>query len=180
MGEFIPAGCSKIVCQTIRGMTRVELLAVGLVIGVVGVASGLSIMNARSHARDIARLAHVQEVGIGLELFFNQHGAYPAAQGVIPLGQPTTACLSEDGFTGPCARGTVQAPYIEFIPSPTGSGLSGKSSCGNVKNAYCYATDATTYRVQFELEAANKLLGLVKGANCATESGFKPGACQAY
>ncbi|MFA5946683.1 MAG: hypothetical protein WC813_01525 [Patescibacteria group bacterium] len=161
-------------------MSKVELLTVGLVIGVVGIASGLSIMNARSHARDIARLAHVQEIGIGLELYFNQRGAYPVAQGVTALGQPTTACLSEDGFSGPCSAGSVQAPYIEFIPSPTATGLAGKSSCAGLKNAYCYATDGTTYRVQFELEAANKLIGLVKGANCATESGFKPGACQAY
>jgi len=161
-------------------MTRVEILTVGLIIGVVGIASGWSIMSARSHARDVARLAHLQEVGIGLELFFNQHGTYPVAQGVIPLGQPATACLSEEGFTGPCATGSVQTPYIEFVPSPSTSGLSGKSSCGGIKNAYCYATNSTTYRTQFELEAANKLLGLVKGANCATESGFKPGACQAY
>jgi hypothetical protein len=161
-------------------MTRVELLTVGLIIGVVGVASGLSIMSARSHARDVARLAHVQEIGIGLELYFNQRGAYPVAEGVVALGQPTTACLSEDGFSGPCGAGTVQAPFIEFIPSPSGSGLSGKSSCSGIKNAYCYATDGTTYRVQFELESANRLIGLSKGVNCATESGFKAGACQAY
>ncbi len=161
-------------------MTRVELLTVGLIIGVVGVASGWSIMNARSHARDVARLANVREVGIGLEVYFNQRGVYPSVEGVVPLGQPTTACLSEDGFSGPCMAGTVQAPYIEYIPAATGAGLSGKSSCGALKNAYCFATDGSTYRIQFELEASNKLLGLVKGANCATESGFKPGACQAY
>ncbi len=180
MGEFVASRHDQIFHKIISRMTKVELLTVGLIIGVVGVASGLSIMSARSHARDVARLAHVQEVGIGLELFFNQHGAYPVAEGVVPLGQATTACLSENGFSGPCSAGSVQAPFIEFIPSSTSTGLSGKSSCGGLKNAYCYATNSSTYRVQFELEAANKLLGLVKGANCATESGFKPGACPAY
>jgi hypothetical protein len=161
-------------------MTKVEFLVVGLIIGVVGVASGVSIMSARSHARDVARLANVREIGIGLELAFNQQGTYPLVEGVVPLGQPTTACLSEEGFAGPCSAGSVQAPYIEFVPAPPLAGLSGKSSCGGVKNAYCYATDGSTYRVQFELESANPLLGLRKGANCGTESGFKPGACQAY
>ncbi|MFA5945544.1 MAG: hypothetical protein WC802_01365 [Patescibacteria group bacterium] len=161
-------------------MKRVEILTVGLVIGLAGIISVVAIMNARSHARDVARLAHMREMQIGLELYFNQNGAYPAVQGSIPLGQPTTACLSEDGFTAPCATGSVQAPYVEFVPAPPAQGLGGKSSCGGLKNAYCYQTDGSTFRITFELEATNTLAGLKKGANCASESGFRAGACPAY
>lgn len=161
-------------------MTRVEMLTVGLILGAVGIGSSLAVMSARERARDVTRLAHVRELQIGLELYFNQNGAYPEVDEVTPLGESTTACLSEDGFGAPCSAEETQAPYIEFVPSPPSTGLKGKSSCGGVKNAYCFDTDGSTFRIQFELEKANRILGLVKGANCATETGFNAGACTPY
>ncbi len=164
----------------LSGIGLPQLLLLGLVIGVVGVVSALSVLSARSRARDVTRLAHVREMQLGLELYFNTNGAYPSADGVLALGQATTACLSEDGFGGPCSAADTRAPYVEFVPSPPESGLHGKSSCDGVKNAYCYETDASTFRIQFELEKANSILGLVKGANCATEQGFSAGVCAPY
>jgi hypothetical protein len=157
-----------------------ELLLLGTVIGIVGIISAFAVLSARSRARDVTRLAHVRELQLGLELYFNTNGAYPAAEGVLALGQATTACLSEDGFGGPCSTAQTRAPYVEFVPAPPESGLRGKSSCDGVGNAYCYQTDASTFRIQFELEKANTILGLVKGANCATEQGFAAGACTPY
>jgi hypothetical protein len=161
-------------------MTRKELLSVGLIIGIVGVVSAFAVMSARERARDVTRLAHVRELQIGLELFFNQNGTYPLVEEETPLGETTTACLSEDGFGPPCTAEETQAAYIEFVPSPPATGLKGRSSCADVKNAYCYDTDGATFHVQFELEKANALLGLTRGVNCATETGFESGACPAY
>ncbi len=161
-------------------MTRVELLTVGLIIGSVGLVSAFSVMSARERARDVTRLAHVRELQIGLELYFNQNGTYPLVDAVTPLGETTTACLSEDGFSPPCTAEETQAAYVEFVPSPPVQGLKGKSGCGDVKNAYCYAADVNTFKIQFELEKPNQILGLTKGANCATETGFEAGLCATY
>ena len=161
-------------------MTRVEILSVGLIIGVIGLFSGLAVLSAREQTRDITRLAHVRELQIGLELFFSDHATYPATTEVIPLGQTTTACLSDKGFVPPCGEGDTQSAYVEFVPSTPAQGLKGKSSCGSEKNAYCYGSGGSSYQIQFELESANRLLGLDKGANCATERGFAPGSCPTF
>lgn len=158
-------------------MTRIEILTVGLIIGFVGLASAVAVTTARTQTRDVTRLAHVREVQIGLELFFNDHAAYPAVTTPTPLGQTTTACLSGDGFGPPCANGDAKTAYVEFVPAPPTSGLKGGSSCGGVKDAYCYQSNNTAFAIQFELERKNNLLGLAKGANCATANGLKPGAC---
>lgn len=158
-------------------MTRIEMLSVGLIIGAVGLASALAVNGARERTRDVTRLAHVRELQIGLELYFNDHAAYPSVPAALPLGQTTTACLSGNGFGAPCASGDTQTAYVEFVPAPPAKGLKEKSSCGGVANAYCYQSDATTFNIQFELENANPLLKLQKGLNCATESGFKAGPC---
>ena len=158
-------------------MNRMEILSVGLIIGVVGLASALAVSTARERTRDVTRLAHVRELQIGLELYFNDHAAYPIVSESIPLGRTTTACLSEDGFGAPCTEGDTQTAYVEFVPAPPTKGLKGESSCAGVKDAYCYASDASTFAIQFELESGNNLLKLQKGANCVTPTGFKAGAC---
>ena len=158
-------------------MNRIEILTVGLVIGAVGLASAFAVSSARERTRDVTRLAHVRELQIGLELYFNDHAAYPVVTEVLPLGRTTTACLSGEGFTAPCSDGDTQTAYVEFVPAPPTKGLKGESSCGGVNDAYCYARDGSTFAIQFELESGNNLLKLAKGANCVTPSGFKAGAC---
>lgn len=158
-------------------MNRIEILSVGLIIGVVGLASAFAVSSARERTRDVTRLAHVRELQIGLELYFNDRSAYPVVSEPTPLGRTTTACLSEDGFGAPCTEGDTQTAYVEFVPAPPTKGLKGESSCGDVKDAYCYSSDASSFAIQFELESGNNLLRLQKGLNCATEDGFKAGAC---
>lgn len=160
-------------------MTRLELLSVAMIIGVVGTASGVAVLGARSQTRDIARLAHVREVQLGLELYFNDVAAYPTEAEPLPLGTTTTACLSEDGFAPPCSEGDTQTAYVEIVPAPPTSGLKGRSSCGNVADAYCYTSDGVSYGISFELERNSRLLGLQKGINCARPDGFQAGACPA-
>lgn len=158
-------------------MTRIEFLTVGLIVGVIGFASAVAVNTAREQTRDVTRLAHVRELQIGLELYFNDHAAYPAVTALTPLGRPTTGCLSASGFGAPCAAGSAETTYIEFVPAPPAKGLKGRASCGGVNNAYCYAAAENAFAIQFELEKSNNLLKLRKGLNCATEAGFKAGAC---
>lgn len=159
-------------------MQRTELLAIGTVIGILGVISGFLVLHARSQLRDVTRIAHMREMQIGLDLHFMEEGTYPSATTPIALGQVDTACLATEGFTSPCA--TDAAPYIEFVPETPTQGLKKLSQCGGKTNAYCYSSDSETFRVQFELESANAQLGLQKGLNCLTENGFSTGACGTY
>lgn len=160
-------------------MTRVELLTVGLIVGVVGLVSYSAVSLARERTRDVTRLAHVRELQIGLELFFNDHATYPVVAEPLALGQTVTACLAESGFGAPCSSGDTQTAYVEFVPAPPTQGLKGKVTCSGVDDAYCYQSGGESFAIQFELEANNALLDLVKGANCATEDGFKAGVCPA-
>lgn len=157
-------------------MQKTEILVIALIIGVMGTLSGLAVMTARAQTRDITRLAHVREIQMGLEMFFQDHSVYPATEDYTALGQALTACLSSDGFGAPCSA-SGPTPYIEYVPSPPTTGLDGTTGCDGVDDAYCYVANEDAYRVQFELERANPALDLVKGANCATEDGLKPGAC---
>lgn len=158
-------------------MTKIEILSVGLIIGAVGLISAFAVSSARERTRDVTRMAHVRELQIGLELFFNDHAAYPVVTEPVALGRTTTACLSESGFGAPCAEGDTQTAYVEFVPAPPVKGLKGRSSCSGAKDAYCYASNGASFAVQFELENGNNLLKLQKGLNCATLQGFKAGAC---
>lgn len=160
-------------------MTRTtELLLMGAIIGVIGLVSGYAVLTARSHTRDVTRLANVREAQMALEMYFQNHSSYPIAAEAIPLGQTLTACLSSEGFAAPCpANGPT--PYLSVVTVPPAAGLKGLVSCGGVSDVYCYSGTADMYRIQFEMESGNALLGVAKGLNCLTEDGFKAGVCAA-
>ncbi len=160
-------------------MSRLELLSAALIIGAVGTASGVAVLSARAQTRDIARVAQVREVQLGLELYFNDAAAYPTEAEPLPLGTTTSACLSEDGFAPPCREGETQTAYVNVVPAPPTAGLKGRSSCGGVSNAYCYTGNNAAYGISFELEKNARLLGLQKGLNCAMPDGLRAGACPA-
>ncbi len=160
-------------------MTRTaEVLLVGMIIGVMGLVAGYAVLSARSHTRDVTRLANVREVQMALEMYFQNHSSYPIAVDAIPLGQALTACLASDGFAAPCSV-TGPTPYLSVVTTPPASGLKSLVTCGGVEDAYCYSGTADAYRIQFELESGNALLGVAKGMNCLSGDGFKAGACAA-
>lgn len=158
------------------GMTRIEILLIALVVGVLGLLAVLAISSARSSARDAVRLSDVRQTQTGLELYFNDTSTYPETTEYVALGAPSTFCLGEDGFQGACAGS--EAVYIDVIGMPPAAGLKEQSACSGLSNAYCYASNGAEYVISFELERSNALLGLTRGHNCATPSGFEPGACQ--
>lgn len=156
--------------------TRIELLIVGLVIGVLGVVAVFSIMNARAQARDAVRLSDVRQVQAGLELYFNDSSVYPSGSDALAIGTPSTVCLSDAGFSSSCNPAT-ETVYLDTVPATPKSGLNGAVECGESTDVYCYFSNGEAYMIEFELEKNNNLLGLQKGLNCATELGFDPGAC---
>jgi hypothetical protein len=160
-------------------MTRTaELLIMGAIIGAIGLVSGYAVLSARSHTRDITRLANVRELQMAFELYFQGHSSYPIAAEPIALGQALTACLSQDGFSGPCPT-NGPTPYLELVTAPPTAGLGGEVSCSNVSDVYCYSGSEEAFRIEFELEGGNATLGVASGVNCLTQDGFSAGACAA-
>ena len=160
-------------------MTRIEVLIVALIIGLMGVASTVAVSTARSKTRDAIRLSDVRQLQAGLELYFNDYNVYPETSEVRALGQASTQCLSENGFSPTCTP-SIELVYLEAIATTPKQGLKKLSSCSDQSNAYCFAAINGEYRIQFELENANPLLELQKGINCATEGGLRGGTCPEF
>jgi Tfp pilus assembly protein PilE len=158
------------------GMSKIEILIVAAIIGVLGLAAVVAVSTARSRTRDAVRLGDVFQVQTALEYHFLDHNAYPGASEALPIGSPAVACLSTQGWSSTCEGDEeVYLGAAPFIPT---SGLKGLSVCDGYSNAYCYVSDEEAYRIEFELEHNNALLELEKGLNCATEEGISSGTCQ--
>lgn len=160
-----------------RGMSKIEVLIVVLVIGILGLAAIIAVSSARSKTRDAVRLSDVRQMQAALELYFNDFNAYPEQTEAIPLGQASTRCLSENGFSASCTP-SLETVYMEAVAATPRKGLKNVSKCGDINNAYCYVGQGYVYKVEFELENNNSLLGLTKGLNCATPAEITAGACQ--
>jgi len=61
-----------------RGFTLVELLVVIAIIGVLATLLLLQLSVARQRARDAKRIADVNQIRTGIELYFDDNGSYPA------------------------------------------------------------------------------------------------------
>lgn len=157
------------------GITKIEVLIVALIIGLLGLTAVVAVSTARSRTRDAVRLSDVRQMQAGLELYFNDFNMYPEALGV-PVGTASTRCLGESGFAASCSL-SVETVYLDAIGATPAKGLKRLSACGEENNAYCYLGVNGEYRIQFELENDNPLLGLLKGVNCATEVGIEAGGC---
>ena len=158
-----------------NGFTKIEILIIAAIIGVLGLTAVFAVMTARSRTRDAVRMSDVRQLQAGLEIYFVDFNTYPESLNYTALGTATTQCLASAGFTSNCSDNT----YLEAVPAIPSSGLDELSSCSDTSNAYCYAAENGEYRINFELEHANPLIGLQKGINCATESGLEPGECSA-
>lgn len=157
------------------GFTKLEILIIAAIIGVLGLTAVFAVMTARSRTRDAVRMSDVRQMQVGLEMYFIDHNVYPEALEYVALGTATTQCLGVDGFRSNCSDGA----YLEAVAAIPSAGLKGLSSCDGRSGAYCYLAENGDYRIQFELEHDNPLVGLQKGINCATESGLDSGACEA-
>jgi prepilin-type N-terminal cleavage/methylation domain-containing protein len=97
--------------KTNRGFTLVELI---VVIGIISLLTSVVFASAsvvRKRAQDTKTLADIQQIYFAMEVYYEQHGAYPNPQEVSPILPPNTNpdriyCI---GFPGPntCTFGSV-------------------------------------------------------------------------
>ncbi len=118
--------------------TLVELLVVIAIIGILSTLSVVAFNNVRAKARDSRRLSDVRQIGMGLELYYNDKGVYPAPP--TPTGTPITGlCLSNLGISSTCGA----IVYLQKIPS---------DPLSNIHYTYSYLNSGESYRLGFNLE----------------------------
>lgn len=66
-----------------RGFTLVELLIVMAIIGILASLGAGSYMTAQMRGRDVTRKSDLKQIANALELYYADHGAYPATNLVV-------------------------------------------------------------------------------------------------
>lgn len=109
------------------GFTLIELLVVIAIIGVLSTFAIIALGSARQKARDVKRLADLNQIGKALEVYYANNNIYPT---VITPGQP----LSDSTNI-----------YIEKIPSNPTPRTDG--GCPSADYQYYVITSTNTFRV---------------------------------
>ncbi|MBI2551583.1 hypothetical protein HYV73_04585 [Candidatus Uhrbacteria bacterium] len=139
--------------------------------------SARAVSVARSKERDAIRFASLRATQTALEQRFFKQNSYPL-QADVPLGDSASAvCLDETGFAPSCTSGIT---YLRYVLPALSQGLSPAVQCGvPPRPGFCYSVRAegASYGIQFESEQGWPDAGISRGVNCATEEGFRPGAC---
>ena len=95
-----------------KGFTLVELLVVMAILGVLVTLIGTSFRSAQLRGRDAQRKSDLKQIATALELFFNDYGFYPLADGEGKI----MACPYEKGVGGvPCRWATGK--FVDIFPT---------------------------------------------------------------
>ena len=118
-----------------RGFTLIELLVVIAIIGILSAVVITSLNSARQKARDARRISELREITKALEMYANDHGAYPSG-----------GYDSRDGLGGDWATFSafLSPAYMSTVPvDPTNGGKDGVmcSNCGE----YTYSSNGSHY-----------------------------------
>lgn len=141
-----------------QGFTLVELLVVIAIIALLSTIAIVAFGTARQKSRDARRVADIKQIQTGLELSFDDAGAYPAGTDTV-LGAADAACLNASGFTTTaCAT-----PYMGLVPA--------NPTPGGADYNYNQTGSGTGYTIEFTLEGATG--GLAAGAHTASQNGIQ-------
>ncbi len=99
-----------------KGFTLIELLVTTAIIGLISTIGTVSYSYVRMKARDAKRASDVKTIRSGVETFYEQNNAYPAApSGGLILGHPEAKVLSDAGFTP--VGGQKGIVYLGNVPA---------------------------------------------------------------
>lgn len=137
------------------GFTLIELLVVVAIIGVLSTLAVVALGMARETSRDKARIADLQIMHAGLELYFNKKKEYPHADASMTIGSGDALYLcdeGEDGFAKEASQCADQDLKIRIPMAPLGT------------REYQYESKEpyTSYTLRAELEGEiNGISGMV-------------------
>lgn len=156
------------------GFTLIELLVVISIIGLLASVVLVSINSARQKSRNSKRLADVNQLAKGLELFYNQAGGYPTGTGATGTGYTAAAgavfgsvILQSINTLGTYNMTPTFMTTVPVSPTPY------DGNCTASNNSYIYQVSATgnTYTITFCLGAQTGSFG--PGVRIMTPSGVR-------
>lgn len=162
------------------GFTLIELLVVIAIIGLLSTLAVVALNSARLKSRDARRIADINAIQQGLELFMNDCDEYPISVAAgDPIGGETLSNSPNCTTAIPslAAAGTIYINPIPSNPNPNGSAYTYKgwlakpAGAYNITPADCVgaANTCNWFSVSFTLEGATG--GLAAGLHYATPSG---------
>lgn len=139
------------------GFTLIELL---VVISIIILLSSVAVSyadRARSDTRDTKRVQDLSQVRTALELYYNDHGRYPAADTQGPV---ITQCVYSGNAVGFLEHWseleTVLTPYLRELPADPLRRNVGPWTTGGYSYAYCSnPTDNQVYDLVGQTEDAS-------------------------
>jgi type II secretion system protein G len=97
-----------------KGFTLVELLVVIAILGVLVTIGLVSFTSAQARGRDTQRKSDLKQVSSALEVYFNDHNAYPSSSNGRILGCPSTTSTACSWGTGQLTDG--KTIYFKALP----------------------------------------------------------------
>jgi len=125
-----------------KGFTLIELLVVIAIIALLSTLSVVALNSARAKARDARRVSDIKQIRTALEMYFDQHMAYPAVGATSTLGMASSSCLTSSGWT--TTVGCTGTVYMQNVPDDP----------QNPNKIYTYGvgTGNSTYTISYALE----------------------------
>ena len=118
-----------------KGFTLIELLVVIAIIGILATIVLVSLNSARQKARDTRRISDMRQISLALEMYYDDHTAYP--------GDSENATCDDWATMVTNIEGDGYMTKVPTDPINTGS------------NVYTYNTDLSDYVVKSVLENAS-------------------------
>ncbi|PIR97621.1 MAG: hypothetical protein COT91_00515 [Candidatus Doudnabacteria bacterium CG10_big_fil_rev_8_21_14_0_10_41_10] len=129
--------------KTIVGFTLIELLVVIAIIGLLASIITTSLSNARVKARDTKRVSDINQIRLGMDVYFSFADAYPPASQFVAAS--TISCGAEQVLRVPV---DPLAPTYNYVYSVTGANMTGCSGQTDLR---------PNYTVSFTLEKTGVL-----------------------
>lgn len=130
-----------------QGFTLIELLVVLAVIALLASVVLVAVNQARIKARDGQRKQNLRQIQKAVELYYNDHGAYPSTTGAYYM-EETDGCPPLTGCSNVYVPGLVPN-YMANLPHDPNAGKTGNGWCTDwTISGYGYYSNGVDYKIR--------------------------------